>query len=467
MEVKELEIPMDTTGENMQKARIFLENQLFKCFTTEDLLSFAIRTNIRIPGFTRMNYHKVPVIMLKNLIRKKLKTVKEPLKVIRILVEDLQDDFNDLPLDKFAVKVSLIESISKAEKLALFYLNYPIEYDKNSDQIDDNIVRKIDPLNGILYVPLSEKLQNLDDLFKDDFADYLQKVMPQHVNVEGCNSFLQGFAYSNLKEYLLSSTPPRPGQGYYLMLYDQFKDEIDNWEWKEKIGFKNLLLYDAIYFTHSLIEEIAELQMLNQEIKNDFSLEIRKIKKLHEKQMERHWESRKKLDIRMKETKEKLHNSSQVIKQKEKRITKLVDEMDTYQAEFEKERQKHKQMKREYEAFVLNAETRRTPHLFEDEKIYLFTTITDDTLTDFFGKEQIIHFEPKVDFLSEFPFLEDEAICFVNLDGLPVKQSFLIEREFENNDMRYRIVSGGSKNIVRKIIYYLEGVLRHEVKKTY
>ncbi|WP_053217014.1 hypothetical protein [Virgibacillus senegalensis] len=441
--------------ENKEKVYEFVNNQLIDLFNKEDYLRIVKITNGKIAGFSKKNFHKVPEGLLKNVARKQIQKIKNITKFLNTFIEHRKDYFN-LEVREFVVKIEGSE-LTEVEKLILFYVNYPEIYKQNMELIEYNIKEKKPCLHRIYKLSVTEKLEIFFNINKEKLQENLNYV--NFHNEE--NKSLKNIKISSLREYLISESLPLLGEGFYLNMYKSFEEEWRSWEEKDQISFINLGIHDAIAYYYSLLKQLEELKKQKKSYEEKKKIEVKELNSLLSDKSEE-----------LKEVKDRNRQKEDDINELLNEHIKLSEEYEEYKRGYkniESELSVTKNLLNSYKKEQIEIENKiqnSTSFLFENEKIYLFTKVRDSTFANYLEERQIIYFNKNTDLGEILANIEKDEVCFINFDGVSTKDSFQLERPFKEKNIIYRTVSGGAINIVRKIVYYLEGELHNETKET-
>lgn len=449
----------DLTTIDQKEANEFLTDTIFDYFDMMGYLRIIYGTNGQIPGFSMKNANKAPISLIKNIAKQRVRKISDATSFLSDYIKKLKKDFEGLSFHEFYAKISIDEKLSDGEKLALFFLLYHEDYQENANKIQENINHKLPPLSNLLSLSLTEKMKSLhavgksheflDETDFNEFFELDESVIPDDEE--------------NLKEKLKKNPLPPTDEGKYLTLYKYFLEEADEWEDDEKVGFLQLVLGDLFSFLQfvadvrkeekqELEEKLEEKEKAYDELKETSKTQLKKISSLENK-----------LDLYKDELDDLVLKYGLLSNRNEgqmKEIKRLSDLNQTYLKNIEKLRSEKAKMKLEHQ------ETKpENVYLFENEKLYFITKAKSDKFPIFFTDDQMIHLSEGDDLNEILEGKEEDAIYFFNVDGISTRESFKLERPLKTNNLTYRLVSGGIENIIRKIIYYLEGELRDEVKE--
>lgn len=437
------------------EANDFLVNYLFDYLGKEGYVLLIAYTGGNIPGFSRKNSFRAPESLLKNIARKRLWKVNNAIKYLNMYVGKLTSKYNELSLNEFFYQVNSDEKISKGQRFALFFMCYFEEYMAKKDLIERNIKTNKPPLNQIVTVSLSDQMKAIYSSEKSrllkDITEILEtKQDKNYPNIEIPNN-------KTLRDILKDASLSNLNDGNYLKLFIHFNDELEEWGLDESSDFMKIVLLDFInlYKRHKgnhtkkikkVNEELKSKQKRIDEIIDQTSQEIKQFKTKTSK---------------MGEKKDEL---LKITKTQQKTINHLTSERDKYKHDLQSEQLQNTQMMKQVRTLEKQS-IKSDPTLLDGEKIYLFTKVKNKLFNHYFTNEQIVYFNNIDEIQAKILSCSQEAIYFINFDGIPTKESFRIESSFQDKKLTYRIVSNGIKNIVRSIIYYLEGELRHEIKE--
>src|SRR5699024_7106658 len=137
------------------------------------------------------------------------------------------------------------KKITEGEKLALFFLLYKEEYDSKIETIYQNLKDNLPPLNSIMSVSLAKKMEVINDLNFSELSAKYSDLFDLY-NMEE-NEFILDETSNTLKETLQSNPLPPPKKGYYLAMYEKYKEEFMQWGDSELIAFLNLVILDLSF----------------------------------------------------------------------------------------------------------------------------------------------------------------------------------------------------------------------------
>ena len=263
-----------------------------------------------------------------------------------------------------------------------------------------------------------------------------------------------------LKEKLNNETLPTPNKGYYLSVFEYFLNERENWEDSEKTAFLQLVIGDLMSLIEKKVNTVMKLEEKNHErlqlIENS-NKQADTISSL-EKEVRQYKDEIDDLEL-------KINLLLQQSEEQKKEITRLGEKNDTYRKKIQIHQSNYVKLQEKYNEQKKVENKLKEIYFFQKEKLYFISKIKSDEFSLFFTDDQLIYLHDNVDLNEMIKKKDDDAIYFINVDGVSTRESFKLEKPLKENGCIYRVVSGGVVNIIRKIIYYLEGEFRYEVKE--
>lgn len=422
----------------------FLADNLFDYLDLDGYLLIIKMTNGKIPGFTAKNYHKVPEPIAKNVAKKLLKKMKNAKNFLKQYTKEMHATYKDLLFEDFIMKANLDQKLTDGKKLAFLYLNYPDEFEAEGDTIKQNLEQGNPVFQHVIQPSLYTKLKALTNRKRS--TEKVKKL---------ANISIDEAPEHSLVDILKQETLPYPGNSYYMKLYATHQEEWNALDHEERAVLYQLVIEDLIMHDEKKLvaSEATEAALREKLEKQGKQLELKKeqVDEMKEKLYDREGE--------LKQIKGEYKTSQQELEAQKK----SYDELEANRVRLE---DNYVQLQESYEELKEKTiELSKNP-LFADLEFYMFMK-ENSAFTQFFSGEQMINFKDVTDLkdILEHRQIDRETIYFINMDGISTRESFQLEKLLKEKAIEYRIVSGGSSSIVRKIIHYLEGELRHEVKR--
>lgn len=433
-----------------------LREQLINISNKEDSLRILRLTGGKIAGFSQKKFYKAPEGLIKNTAKKQMQKIKDINEFLESFIE-IKKGFSGLQVNEFIIKINLERTMTDFEKLTLFYLNYPDLYSTSVDLIRQNMNKGEPLLKGVVEIPLSNKLEALSNLKIREYEQHLRFINFHHPNKTELKKVIRNVNDDPLYSVLTNGSFLITINGFYLNLIEEFKDELEEWSVKDYISLIKLGLQDAIAFCHDLIVQNEELKNRTENNEKNLNNELKDVSdSLNEKVGESN------------ELKSIINKMEDEIYELNDQYIKLSDKNDKNKdiiKDLKNELYIHERKMSSLQKSQLNNKPENQTTLFNNEKVYLFSKVKNSMFTNYLDNNQIIYFDKIKEIEEKLNELENDAVCFVNFDGVNSKETFQIEKPFNDANITYRVVSNGVKNIVRKIIYYLEGELHNEANK--
>lgn len=446
------------------EANSFLINTLFDYLDSENYLDIIYGTKGQVPGFTKKNAAKAPKTLIKNIAKQRVKKLTNALQFLTKYTIEFIDDYKDLTFHEFYPKIHIDSNLTDGQKLALFFILFNEEYKEYKEIINKNIKENLSPLANILPQSFSEQLEtvhsfsNERELIKDikisEYFDLDKKWL---------------FEEEMVKKWRSIYLPP-PDEGYYLYIYKNSREEIESWNADESVTFLKLVIGDFISLVKKQTASYEEIfKGLKDEIEFLKNENIR-LNKSVDSQIENNASLEKEIENYTKEL-DKLHkmNSklSGIIEEKEKSIKELNEKITQYLKNLDTLKEKNEDLKRRYEEKKKEGKRLEEINLFRSEDFYFITKMDVEKYKPFFSNDQLISLEEVKDLNAILKMNGKESVYFINVDGISTRDSFKLEQPLKRQGLTYRLVSGGFENVMRKIIYLLEGELKYEIKEKY
>lgn len=445
---------------NSEKTKEFLENYLIPCFEKKDYLKVIKLEKVKIPGFSEKNYHKVPDQLLKNTALKHMKKIKNLEEFLDKYISKEKDKYSDDSIEQFIAELQM-NNHSKGEQLVLLYLKFPVEYELKLDFIEQNIKENKPPLEGVFDISFSGKVDAISNIKHSWIDEKLDKLLESEIFTF---TDLKNNTNINFETLLKSSQVPVLGSGEYLNIYrnDQSKLDDSKYNYKDILALQRMVIYDSIQILDKLVDKYKELQLIKDDIELKFNNEKLKTEKLLNNKNQEITNLRNETKL-LKEEINKLKKEKETIEKSHKitdnRVKELEGEILKYEENIEKEQKELENIKAHTKTLFINK-------LFNNESILFITKVKDTLFEHSFTNEQLFYIENLNNLKGKLK-KNTQNIHFINLDGISTKESFLIEKMYKDTNITYRLISGGAPRVLRKIIFYLEGELHNEVKRTY
>lgn len=459
----------------MTKNDIVLERSvltlLCKLFDKNEYLSIAKRAKPKIPGFTPKKFSNVPFTLLKNHTSKKLLKISNLDGFFNDFLEFELTRYSNLVLQDFIVKADM-ESLSPAKKLALFFVLFQEQYKEHKPTIEENIANQSDPFDSLFsFKPtLAQKLGIMFESVQDATRKLLTEVasMSDDVTKDNLDRFFGDAEGETLKEILLEKNVEADQFGLFNRMLVDFNDEINEWNDNEKATFFQLVLYETAILNKLLHtagvegieshdEERNELEKKNKKAFEQFQKEKDVVdQKLnteiqHKKELEKELKLRDGTNDELNQTIKKLQTELKIVSSEKDEIIMINKQLNRVNKESEAEKN---------DTYM---------GLFEKESRFCLITLIDDPMYHLFlkqGEGQFLYVNTINDAIEALHKgdLYKHKIIYINTDGLTTKDQFMLENELSSIGAAYRFVSDGPLHIIKKIIYYLEGDMRYEIK---
>lgn len=457
-------MPKELTTVDQKEANNFLIHTLFDYLDAIGYLSIIYSTKGQVPGFTKKNALKAPLSLIKNIARQRVKRITDASKFLFNYTKRAREQYKNLTFQEFYAKINVDDKTTEGEKLALFFLLYQEDYKLHLEKIQENIKHERPPLTGILSLSLAEKLSTLhsvsyqiDKLEKINYADHFK--LDEKIDHDNLVNNL------TLNEKIKLNPLPPPNRGYYLSVYNQYLNESDQWKDSEKTAFLHLVIGDLL----RLVENQSQIH--NEENKKiQAELHSKQNEYLQMKEIIQKKDTKiSSLELKLQDAMKKVADLEAEIdirsNETEERTKEIKILNETYEKNIEKLKSDYAQLEKLNKALTEERNKFGKMSLFKNEKLYLITKIMNEKFAMILADDQLIHLSKDVDLDDVIKTKEEDAIYFLNVDGISTRESFKLEQPLKNNQLIYRLVSGGIENIIRKMIYYLEGELRDEVKE--
>lgn len=436
-----------------QKARELIQEELSQVFNKQDFIRILTLTNGRVPGFTKSNLHKVPDSLLKKYANQQLNKISNTELFLKDYVKFSKEKFSDTSLNEFIMELNMDLKMTEAEKIILFFLNYPKQFESKRKIIKENIKEKKPAFHNLINHSLEEQLEFIEKT-KTNLSDYFPSIWRYHPNIKSLNDHVLNKSLEENVNALRSYHE----DGFYLKAYEESIQDWSKWDDKTQNKFFRLVIHDAISFCHFIIQEFESLQSTMQELEANYEQETNKINSLYNekiKDLESLEKANTDLKIRLNELEGKYNELKEEKKLHEKENQQTKEKLENKKIELEKMLEK--------QTTILDK--KETKHLlFEDENIHLFTQVQNNIFDSYFTEKQITYFTNIQEVDKLLTKLDKNLVFFISIDGISTKESFYLEQPFKDKNMIYKIVSGGPIKIIREIIFYLEGELRYEIK---
>ena len=422
----------------------FIE-QLIDLMSRDQLESTAKIINLKIPGFSVKRINSIPDVILQNHLKRKLQKVNEARLFFKAIVQTSKEEYQGLSQEEFIYKLDN-DHLDIPLKLILLTYYFPELYTENKDEIFTTLMSD-DHLSSVL---LSEK----------DVKKELKVLASLEVNflIKKIKTIFRNVSYDQTNKNDIKSLVKLMTtilkEEHQIQLNDIDKNELED---------ENYLHIFLLFFSKLLLEWDNELEQNNNTI-NQQKIEIAKLeqdnKKLHEqlselnKEMEKIKAKYKVLQQEIKNKTTSINALKQSIKEKESTEKSLKLSINNLHHDIENMKAEIQEKENFYQQIQL-----------VNENIKVFSSKKDRKLEVLIGSEKIIYFEKIEDFYKKVNDLNEE-IVFIVTDGIPTRNIFKLENQLKTKKhIKYRLVSQGTKNIIRSIITYLEGELRYEVVK--
>src|SRR5690625_2238013 len=427
-------------------ANDFLENFLFDYLNKDEYIDIILFSGRSIDGFSKQNIHKAPKALLKSHAKQRVKRIRDARNILKLFVIEHLSQFKDLPLEQFISQVDLFEDVSLGQKLTLLFLNYNDIFQEKSVLIKENLLADEPPFQDLVTISVSDTIKAL----YSSEQRYLSKVIKQLLLFEGkVLNKRSKEEKRTLQEILNNEKVPPVKMGQYLKLYVEHYKELADFDKDSLNEFMNLVFVDAI----SLYEKHRkQLENDLEELDNHLTDELEHTKA-----------EVANLSSENNRLKAELAQLTEDYRLKEQSVVNLTAQRNELQQLYDEQIQTNNVLKSKVttlEEQLVGAEVK----LFELEEIYFVTQVEDASFKFYFSDEQIIYYRSVADLENKLASCDAQSIYFINFDPVTTRDSFAIESCFTKRNLLYRLVSNGTKNIIRTIVYYLEGELRYAIK---
>lgn len=413
---------------NWLKIQDLVKEDFLRVITHQEIVPLIKIFDVDVPGFSK-RIDSAPFPILKNRFTDHLKQI--PLNdFFKNYALDTYDELKDAKYEEGIKKIASNNKLKNTEVISLLAVLYPTKYKKHREEfihyIDDssnNLLANVidleirDVLHSIINIHQSSSKKiydsmNLSPIKKD--VNSLQAYFKSDYKLES-NAATTLFFTNKMKE--LEFTVEEKNLLLKLSIFELLKNHSKHMtelaKWKEDRQRK-----DKLY--NNLMQKIENMKA--NEIKRNIN-----VREKHEKEIKE---------------KDKLINyfkneNKLISNQKLSDITKLKQEIESLQEQLSKEQKKVSNS-------ILN----------ESDQILLFTDRTHE-------------YEETVEkgLLKELNQLEicltkqnNEKLFFVDVFGMSTSNRREIRRVSKSTNQRIKLLNGTPINIIRNIIYYIEGV---------
>lgn len=432
-------------------------DDLFELFSEEELKKAAKVMNPTIPGFTKRNIAKAPISLLK---KKTIEMIKgnRTENLLKDTGLDHLKHYQDIKeFEDFLFQIQVDANLSPSSKFALMVHLFPDKYEENQKLIHENIIQGKDPFHQLMSIkPTFEKEFAVKANLRKNIFDFQQMIslFEEHEDFQDLINTHNSYE-GNLKERLATKNIELEQLGSYTYLLSKYVSEWNEWEVDEKYAFLYLGLLDSFHFFYHefylLKEGMEKLQIkekeLHEQIKKDQDKQARLSRSYEKlKKEKKEWEKEKLQLISMtEELDNKIKNQSHQLKNRESEELKLIKKIEDL-------------------SIKVQGNLIKVKGILQNEKVLFITTNADPLFSLFLFQNQILMMEKKEWLhLDKLPESFQYKILFINASNLTTKEMFIIEDKLRKEQVIFRFLCGEPVEMIRKIIYMLEGDITHEV----
>ncbi|UHA72384.1 hypothetical protein [Paenibacillus sp. 481] len=320
--------------------------------------------------------------------------------------------------------------------------------------------------------------------------------------IEGCVSVYSGEqhiadnfnANVPLNEFFMASEEMLPS-GHYAILAATSLGQWLVWTQEERDLLFRLVALDIARMTVERSEQFHEVEKLHEQERQRAMEDLARFDRQREKDTMRWNEDKKNWSLQIEEWQAERNVLNNEYKQLEEeraqqqhqleQLRQLVNELSNAQAQaqaqMEAQAQAHAQAQVEAQvqayaqaqadaeqaAAMKRVELTDSPsnraYLINREPVRLVTFNRDRQLERFVAANILICVD--TDEQLEYRLRKEASAVhwFIDTDGIETKRTFIWERMFKAHRASYRFVSGEDAMLIRKVIYYVEGAVEHEV----
>lgn len=393
--------------------------------TKEEIIHLVKIFDVNIPGFSK-RIDVAPFPMLKSRFENYLKKI--PLEgFFKTYIKDVYEEFKDEEYEEGIKKIASNNKLKNTEVIALLGVLYPTKY----TDLRKDFKRYLDDSDHILANVVDLEISDILHSIINYYRPYVKKIYDsiEWPSIKSDPKSLQAYLKS---EYELESSVATT-------LY--FTDQMNKFDLTDE---ENHLLYELAIFEllklHSKTNsKIKELEEKNNNMKNKYNNLMKQTKTM------KHNKENEILNVK-KIYKEKIKDKDRLINylknQREQelyeqsiQVKKLNKEIESLQERMFREKQTSYN--------VIN----------KKDKILLFTDRAHE-FDKMVEKELLKDLESLEEYLISY---DNDNLLFVDVFGMGTSSKQKIRRMSKKNKSKIKILNGSSLNIIRNIIYYIEG----------
>lgn len=408
---------------------------VFQLLDDSEIMTAAKVVGTALPGFGPRSLHKAPKSMLRKKTLEKLANMAVPIKFVASLYKPLLALVKEVEEPQALLWKMNQDGVSSAAKLAALGLERPDYFQTIEQIVADNVKEKKDPFDGLVKTP------ELDEQVRLHVPMNLGPTLERVAAIEGTLGksveLTEGEALKQLKEHMYLNEV-----GTYVTFAAK-SEEWKQWETKDREAFLQLVMLDAmnlVTYQHMEFDSHKdELQEANEKLEA-----LGASKDEAEEEVLR-------LQERIAELEEQLKAQTKAKKDAEKDLEAAKQAAHTATQSAAKAAAEAKPLP-VYEP-ILN-----DPRV----KLVLFQERPD--LSQYIYESSIVLLKSPKDVTTQIKKAgaESELLWFIESDRVSSKEMFQLEQTLRQNKAAFRFVSGGDAELIRKIIYNLEGDMNYE-----
>ncbi|MDQ0917561.1 hypothetical protein [Paenibacillus sp. V4I5] len=419
---------------------------IFGTFTDQELFNIAQILKPKIDGFGPKTLSKAPKQILRKKTIEKLNVMTDFEKFIRTFYSPYLSKYKDVKDTTEMIWKMTLDQVPNAGKFVVLAEHEPEFFLAHQSMISENINKNIDPFEGIVKKPAFSKAAEM--VFSPHFDEELLNKMKIafHDLYENEKDLFEEFQSGKrvLLDFLIGNLNIINETGKYLLLASTTVNQWQMWDVESKLALLGLVHYDAIKLIMEQSNEVNNLRILltkNEKTIQKISEQRDKDKSGWDKQEEEFQKEIKDL--------QNISNQLKIFEDINKELKLEIEQKSQQVIHFEKNKN-----------ISMVNET-----LINDDNIRIVTFQKSRGFEKYVPLEHIHYIQNDEDFnklLLSYGELKNNILWFVDLEGCPTKDSFKFEDTLRKHQAVYRIVSGDTTKLIRKIIYYIEGEMEYE-----
>lgn len=397
---------------------------IFQFFNESEVLNISKALKTSFDGFDVRSLHKVPKPLLRKKTLEKISKTPSPEKMFRVLYQQLFRYVKQTTNTEALIWKMTQDGASQGIILSVIMLERPEYFKEIEHKVKENIAQKRLPLHEIIIVP------SLEDQVKLQFPIYLDKAL---VQISINDLFNQFELLSNddllgkLKEKIYVEIV-----GTYLSIAAKF-DEWKKWDHSDRDAFLKLVMIDAINLISQLHKQASSM---NEQIQG--------------------------LNLRIDSLTNRNRENEHLIKELNAKNFDIKNELNFQQEYYNNLIEEHLQKALEAERKTVKTDFE---HLIDDVKIKVIIFGERPQLLAYLNDEIVINLlnidEFKIKLATQIELLS-EHIWFIDSGNCSSSDMFQLEQAFRQHKVPFRFISGTDLQLIRKIIFYLEGDIIYE-----